>query len=576
MSQLEKTSSPKVLVEKLDGTACATAGQNIFKELDGLLRAHSLGSYEGPLREQVKQYRDLFEKEDWFIKKAANIWWSYIDWIAAFFEWPFESPVRPWKPLSHLAKQLAELSDDADESLVPLLANVSRSFDSLLNEMILVFFDGGNNPQAKVRTRRGLEPGSEGPLELVPMAAILRTVSDNMMNAQNTMRGLRMSMIVLRIRYEDLSSRYVDSSSFKDDIFRDPFWCPSLWTSDIKWAIFDHAHATKDMMNNVRVRYPDFFPGFKLVRMTLLSNGSTYILTLVQRPRDLIHKPAQISYPIFNDLITTVIPGGGRLSLQYNHIRYAQVDMKPRYKHCEPIYRKITVVGSAFTGPEKFLDRFDPMSKLGPMAKLCQDTHPVYQTSASVDGDRVHSLREFIIRLTCTRDSYTSAVILCRDQPCRIIDYSPRANSAPGVGNSNPLSITVEQPDETSVVWHFRERRKDTGFSHALRRFFGSDHRSDSKVLGENGDELKQPRVSLLEGQPEDEDFEHYYEQGRECNKSRSGGRNSILPLHFPLAVTLETDVFEVDFTVEMQTVVRGVCSGRTTMGESDRRRIYI
>lgn len=85
-------------------------------------------------------------------------------------------------------------------------------------------------------------------IELVPMAAILRTVSDNMMNAQNTMRGLRMSMIVLRIRYEDLSSRYVDSSSFKDDIFRDPFWCPSLWTSDIKWAIFDHAHATKDMV----------------------------------------------------------------------------------------------------------------------------------------------------------------------------------------------------------------------------------------------------------------------------------------------------------------------------------------
>ncbi|KAF9054251.1 hypothetical protein BJ165DRAFT_697006 [Panaeolus papilionaceus] len=146
MSQLETASSPMALVEKLDGTACATAAQTILAELEGLLRANNFPLSDEPLREQTKQYCDLFKKEDWLFGRVGWVWQSFITWMARFHA---PTILDTWKPKRYLAQQLAELLDDADESVIPLLVKVRKSLELFLNDLVQ------GNVEAIVGTRRG-------------------------------------------------------------------------------------------------------------------------------------------------------------------------------------------------------------------------------------------------------------------------------------------------------------------------------------------------------------------------------------------------------------------------------------
>lgn len=85
-------------------------------------------------------------------------------------------------------------------------------------------------------------------LEYVPMSTILQSVSNNIKNAEDTIRGLRISMLALQTKYKELSSRYVDPRRFGYDIFRDSFWNPSLWCSEIKFAVIDRTNMTRGMV----------------------------------------------------------------------------------------------------------------------------------------------------------------------------------------------------------------------------------------------------------------------------------------------------------------------------------------
>ncbi|KAF9054252.1 hypothetical protein BJ165DRAFT_696969 [Panaeolus papilionaceus] len=286
-------------------------------------------------------------------------------------------------------------------------------------------------------------------------------------------------------------------------------------------------------MDEVRMHHPNLFPGFKM------------------QPQSLVHKPIQdyFSNPWFNQSSSLMIPNVGSFSLKYCKIRTVNINVKPTYKFCEPGYKKIWVVANAFKVSGDIL-------RSESNQKFCDDTRPVYRTSA--DNGCIQSFREVIIRLTCSRNRFSAALSLCRDQPCKIIDFFPKANThtcstmaycgLTTKSSSDPLSITVEQPNDNSVIWCFRDRRKASGF---LWRFFRSDHCNDSTGLGNGIDKHARGEDDL--------GFNNYYKHAKEYNNHRLHGHMNILPLQFPLMVTLESDQDTVDFHAEIDAVRCGI-----------------